>query len=884
MHLPEFKELFDLCRDMISIIDRDYKFQAANEACSQYTGVGQGDILGASVEDVVGKSVFKSQIKDVLESCFAGETVSHEGWFVFSAMGSRYVSTRYSPHKNEHGEIVGVFLISRDMTEQKCLEQEVDRRRKRLDTIVSSINIGLLLINPDLTIDWVNEQIRRDFLGLEPVGIPCYEFFNNPECSCTHCEVRKTFATGESYQIERFDSKRGRWYSSISEAVRNDDGEVVQVLLRVTEITERKQAEKALHAREAELSGIFRAARVGICELRNRTFHQINDYFCDMVGYPRESIVGENSRFLYESDEEYERVGRQVYSNMQAKSTQSVEMRWVCGDGRYLDLLASVTPLHGDDLTRGVTLVAMDITDRKVAEAAIRESEQRFKKIFEDVHMIAVQGYDEERKVVYWNPASENLYGYSAEEAIGRKLEDLIIPDFMREGVRQGIKAWMTDGIVIPAGELELVRKDGSSVPVYSSHVMQQTASGEKFMYCVDVDLSEIKHIHSQLVKAKEKAEAASQAKSAFLANMSHEIRTPLNGIMGMFSLLKSAGLDEQYDEYAEAGLESARRLDRLLTDILDLSRVEAGRLGIQSEVFDLPKMVNQVDDFFRYTSLNAEEMLNCYVDGSVPQYVVGDAARLQQVLTNLVGNGLKFTSSGSVSLDVTVMPGFKSGQCRVLFTVSDTGIGIPDEFLGSLFESFTQVSTGFNRQYEGAGLGLSICRRLVDLMGGNMALSSEEGVGTEVYIVLPFKISKTEPHGILLQKVDSHASVCRHVLLVEDERVNSVVARRLLEKMGCTVSCVGNGEQALAKIQGEHFDIVFMDVQMPILDGVETTVAIRAGRAGESNRNMPIIAMTAYAMSGDRERFLAAGMDDYIAKPIEYDDLVEVLERVRLM
>lgn len=508
-----------------------------------------------------------------------------------------------------------------------------------------------------------------------------------------------------------------------------------------------------------------------------------------------------------------------------------------------------------------------------------RYLEERFRKLIDHVEMVSVQGYDKDRKVVFWNTASEKLYGYTREEALGKKLEDLIIPKDIRKGVISNVTDWHKKGIRIPAGELDLMRKDGSTVPVYSAHVMQKNPDGSKYMYCIDVDLTEIKRTHRKLLQAKELAESASRAKSEFLANMSHEIRTPLNGVLGMLQLLKSTPQDKEQLEYIDLAVMGAKRLTTLLSDILDLSRVEAGKLSVKSSPFDLKELLQHIVDLYRPVARQKEIAIDLTMHPATTQTVAGDSARLQQVLTNILSNSIKFTQSGKVQIETFPLPATNPNRSKILFRITDTGPGIPDDKLEKLFAPFTQGDEGFSRPHQGAGLGLTICKQLVHLMGGNIAIESEQNKGTAVHFCINFdKVSLKSSRSPLPEK--NTIKICKlKVLLAEDETISRLAAKRQMELAGCEVTAVENGQLAVETAATEDFNIIMMDIQMPVMDGLAATRAIREGKAGEANRKIPIIAMTAYAMKGDREKFLEAGLNAYLSKPIKNTNLLKILE-----
>ena len=413
---------------------------------------------------------------------------------------------------------------------------------------------------------------------------------------------------------------------------------------------------------------------------------------------------------------------------------------------------------------------------------------------------------------------------------------------------------------------------------------MQINAQGNRELFFVDVDLTEIQSAYSELIEAKEEAEAASRAKSLFLANMSHELRTPLNGIMGVHHILESTSLDDKQQEYLSLAQGSAMRLTTLLNDILDLTRVEAGCMELKNTSFSLAETLHDTKQLFQASSGQEDVEFRFHVDPEIPKKLVGDHSRLQQILNNIVGNAIKFTAVGKIEISVSLLPNRSGDECKLLFSISDTGIGIPEDKLDSIFNSFTQVDDSFTRTHQGAGLGLSIVKRLVGLMGGNMAVESRIGMGTTFYLCLPFQVeTKTTAIEIPASQHGLQVSPGRiKALLVEDDVISQMVFQKLLEKEGCEVITANDGIQAIQKLNRQRFDVVFMDVQMPVMDGVTATQAIRNGEAGEQSMNTMLIATTAYAMTGDKEMLLQAGMDGYIEKPIAMGALQQVLNRIR--
>lgn len=427
-------------------------------------------------------------------------------------------------------------------------------------------------------------------------------------------------------------------------------------------------------------------------------------------------------------------------------------------------------------------------------------------------------------------------------------------------------------GLVTPA--LALGR--GEPVALLTGHIRETREVANAL-----VQASQLLQQRSAEARDKHKAEAAAQAKSEFLASMSHEIRTPLSGIIGVLQLLQQEVTDKDQSEYVVAATGSARRLAELLTNILDYSRIEAHMVPLVAARLDLVDLAATLTDQFAAVAAEKKVHLALSMCENPHDILTVDMGKLKQVLFNLVGNAIKYTEQGEVQVTASILPRSAAGTVRMLFTVADSGPGISDAHLNWLFSPFMRGDEAYAQKYSGAGLGLAIVKRLITLMDATLCVATEPGEGSTFYVSVPLHkecdaaIGDDCPEPVTIEAV--HGG---RVLLADDDATTRMVTGRLLTKVGYEVVTVPDGQEALHELERSTFDLVLMDIQMPVLDGLDAVRLIRMSPRFTMQRDIPVIALTAHAMMGDREKFLAAGMDDYVAKPVELGALQDVIRR----
>lgn len=541
-------------------------------------------------------------------------------------------------------------------------------------------------------------------------------------------------------------------------------------------------------------------------------------------------------------------------------------------DGNVKDVIVSKLPLIDEEnYILGLVGMTFDITERKQSERQLQIQEEKYRNIISNIN-IGLLEVDTQDRVIFCNHSFEEMSGYTLEEIKGKKGSKILAAGKNRKLVeRQNAQRLLGES---DSYEVLVRNKRGEARWWLVSGAPNYNDKGEIIgSVGINLDITAQKRLEIQLENALEQAQAAAEAKEAFLANMSHEIRTPLNGIIGMVRELRKEALNPKQKQQVNSAYKATRHLLAIINNILDITKIEAGELQLEARHFALKSLLDDVNSILKPDADKKQILLSTSIDDQLTDVLIGDETRLRQILINLAGNSIKFTEKGKVSIACKTLKSNNKKQ-TIQISVQDTGIGMEEDFIQKVFHKFQQEDASTSRRFGGTGLGLFITKELVDLMGGNIQVKSIKGIGTEINITLSLPIGDAahiENKELLTDNLSLNKA---KILLVEDNEMNCMVARNTLELLDVVISDVENGRQAIELLKQESFDLILMDIQMPIMGGMEATKIIR----NELKINTPIIALSANAFKSEIEACKAIGMNDYITKPFEEKTLIQTV------
>lgn len=830
---------------------------------------------------------------------------------------------QWDVNRGPEGQPTRLFGMMQDITERMHMEEQL-RESERNFRLLSENSLDLISRHSIKdSIFLYCSPASLSLLGYQPeemIGTSAFDYLHPGDRAMVMKQLAESEQTGIiPPAVYRYRHKNGTyiWFETNSRYIFDEQGRKTEIIAVGRDITERKQFETKLQESEQRYKSLFEYNPAAVYSMNLQgDYLTANANLEKLSGYPLEELLGNYYGPLV-AEKDVEKTLHH-FGLASRGEPQSYDLTLIHKDGHPVEINTINIPIVVDHQVVGVYGISRDITDH------IRYTEQ-IEKLSKDYTLIlnavseGIFGLDNEGRVTFINPAGAHMLGFEQSEITGHHYLDHIQQtafdgNHYRPEESPLLRA-LQAGESHSSKDAVLWRKDGSSF-LCEYQVTPLFDKGErKGAVVVFRDITN----EQEIIRAKELAEQADQAKSEFLAIMSHELRTPMNGIIGMTDLLAETDLDEEQRGYAEIISQSSTSLLYILNEILDFSKIEAGKMTLTREPVSLRELLDSITELFMPKAREKNIELSCRIAGGVPELIMGDPARLRQVLVNLVSNAVKFTEQGRVLIRLDAEPGRDQSGLTLTFSVKDTGIGIPSGKQPLLFQSFSQLHPSINRKYGGTGLGLAICKRLVELMGGAIAVESEAGQGSDFYFTLPVDIDpegsravradgSAEPEpvpGEFTEQARAEAELGRlqsaagsempvpvqgrwpasdygtmRILVAEDHPVNQKLLLTMLDKRGYAADLVDNGEAALQAVLHEPYDLVFMDVQMPGMSGLTATDSIR--RKAPPAYQPYITAVTAYAREEDRKRCLAAGMDDFVGKPFLSADIDRVLEQCR--
>ncbi len=856
-------------------MDVDHRIVITNPATSELLGYPQHELIGQSFFNLIREEDFEDQRhrfsrEEDGRKRYERQLICKDGSEITALLSG-------SPISSAGGEYTGYFTMITDLTDQKKAEEALNLTQFSVD----NAPVDIYWLNQYGKIVYANEQACQShgYSQEEILKLHVWDF--NPELSPeawqAHWDERK-----ESV-VNQFDSVHQRKNGSLFpvtivshyQAKREQD----YLFTFAFDMTENIKTSQELRRNQTLLNEVQRISMTGGWEIDVASGDMIwTEGQYRLLGIDDDAKPRRAMDYLEQYVHEDDRIllAQAMAMVMSEKVPAETEYRALKPDGTEAIFLTKGIPdVDESGRVQRVFGSTLDVTKERHDAEKLKQAHMRLLTILDGIDATIYVSTMEDNEILFMNAHMREQFGNPVNVAQCHKL-------FRGEEEQCSFcpKPNLLDENGNPVETVISERYNPLLKRWFLNHDRAiPWLEGERVHMHMAADITELKNLERELTGAMAEAEGANVAKNEFLANMSHEIRTPLNGLLGMLQLLQLTSLVAEQRDFLDTAMSSGRNLLQILNDILDLSKIESGKLEFEEQDMELGEVLDSVVSVFRHQAESRGITVSWKIDESLPRHFMADKGRLRQILFNLIGNSTKFTESGSVTAEAYPLKRHApDGKTVLFFSITDTGIGIPDNKIDHVFDPFTQVDGSSTRKYQGTGLGLGIVRRLVKLMGGNIAITSKKDHGTT--IVFTISVNPADSCKIKggFECVDTERKSL-NILVAEDERVNRQVVQRLLAKLGHNAVCVEDGQKAIDLLKTQTFDCMLTDIQMPVMDGLAATRIIRK----ELKLNLPIVALTAHAMKGDRKRFLDAGMDGYLSKPFEMAELQQEVQRVVL-
>lgn len=855
----EISTMFSNSAELHCILDYDGTIQRMNQVVERLLGYTVVEVQGRSIWEFFYEEDIKAMVPAIEKGLSAGKkNFDLEGRIKLKDGSTKWMGWSISVKNGKW------FANGRDISDKKQMIEELEQ----LSLVASKVNNGVIISDSNSRVIWINEASEA-ITGYNLSDLRGYKLGDILKGDETDIDViknaRELTKNKQSFSVDLLAYKKDGnpiWLSILNSVILDEEGNIDKEIEVIIDITSRKKTESDLEILSMVASKSSSGIAIGDEEGR---ITWVNNALESMLGYQFTDMQGKRLCEIVVGEDTSAQALEVALNGLKDKRPFQIDILLYKKDGSPIWVNASTTPIQGKngEIERQVEIVT-DITERKYAEEQLTLLSLVASKT---INGVAISGSD--GKIKWINQSLQDLTGYTLEEFQDTRPGDLLAGEGTDLELLNKARQWAVD--CIPSNiELLSYKKDGSPIwlAISNTPTFNKDGSLEQQVEIIN-DISERKLAEEGLIRTREEALQLSKAKETFLSVMSHEIRTPLNAVIGMSYILMDDNPTESQVENLKILEFSAHNLLTLINDVLDFTKIETGNMLLESVEVNLKELVAQTLNSLQFKTAEKSVIFKSEIDYRIPTYVIGDNTRLYQILINLLGNAVKFTEKGEVKLKLDLLEQNKN-FVKVRFEVSDTGIGISPEKINDIFNAYTQASSDTTRKYGGTGLGLAISKSLVELHDSEIKVKSEVGIGSTFSFDIQFRRSATSTI-----HVDSKVPVQQlsgSVLVVDDNEINRLLAGKVISKWGVTIDFAEDGKIAFEKVQQQKYDLILMDLHMPVMDGISSTKAIR--RLGADYAKIPIIALTASLFSNELETITECGMNGFVIKPFVPNEL----------